>query len=177
VTVGEYRKFLEANPSLSAPGPPGVDSGMAVVNVSHADAQAFCEWRDPKGGRLPTESEWERAARGSDTRLYPWGPVFRKECVNAMVGAGGHVEKPGSRPCGATPEGLEDMAGNVWEWTSSEPVLYPGSKGRIPPANSGNFMIRGGSFRNTESNELTVTFRQFSDRPNPYTGFRCATTR
>lgn len=97
-----------------------------VVQVSWNDARAYCRWRD---ARLPAEVEWERAARGTDGRIYPWGddPPRRgahyrasygsDDCCRADAGDGYLYTAPvGSYPTGRSPFGVEDMAGNVWEW-------------------------------------------------------------
>ena len=89
-----------------------------VVRVSHADAQAYCQWA---GRRLLTEAEWEKAARGEDGRAYPWGNQF--SCGNANFGESGcdlyaRTAPVASFPSGASPYGTLDMAGNVWEWVS-----------------------------------------------------------
>ncbi len=112
----------------SAEGPPDAP----VTAVSYRDAQAYCEW---SGGRLPSEEEWEFGARGPERRVFPWGDAFEAE--HAVWRRSGSPEPVGSRPAGATPGGLHDMAGNVWEWTrsaSGEPVLKGGSFAESNPA-------------------------------------------
>jgi serine/threonine protein kinase, bacterial len=144
---------------------------LPVTDVSHEEAARYCSFRYQKG-RLPAEAEWEWAARGSEGRLYPWGNEFDKSCVNGMRGAGGAVERGGAHACGATPTGIEDLSGNVWEWTSSPASIYPGSALSAPPGEY--YVVRGGSFFNTNVDELTATGRQFIAAPNRFTGFRCA---
>jgi len=93
-----------------------------VVLVSFADALAYARWRGEREGRryrLPTEAEWEKAARGTDGRYFPWGNRWRPEYANAEDRVGGTTEV-GSYADGASPFGCFDMAGNVFEWTASE---------------------------------------------------------
>jgi len=99
-----------------------------VVLVSLDDAVAYARWRGELEGRryrLPSEAEWEKAARGTDGRYFPWGNRWRSELANAENRVGGTTEV-GSYPQGASPYGCFDMAGNVFEWTSSS---FPDGKG------------------------------------------------
>ena len=120
VTVWEYGKYLEQ--AGAARRPSGWEAqvlhpGRPVVNVSWHDAVKYCAWA--KCG-LPSEEQWEAAARGTEGRIYPWGsaePDDRRANFNKLVGAPTPV---GIFPEGNTPEGMADMAGNVWEWTASD---------------------------------------------------------
>jgi formylglycine-generating enzyme required for sulfatase activity len=132
-----------------------------VVDVSWHDAKGYCQWA---GLRLPTEWEWEKGARGTDGRRYPWGnddPTLELANFAMKVGQPTPV---GSYPKGASPYGLLDMAGNVWEWTDS---LYQ-RKGK-------HRVVRGGSFDFVAQN-LRAAFR-LHDHPGDRivdVGFRCA---
>jgi len=123
VTNAEYARFVAATghkpPShWKGQTPPDELLDHPVVNVTWHDAVAYAEW---VGARLPTEEEWEKAARGTDGRVYPWGDAFDPDRCNTYESDIGSTTPVGQySPGGDSPYGCADMAGNVWEWTSSE---------------------------------------------------------
>lgn len=111
----------------------------------------FCEWLSKKSGyiiRIPTESQWEKTARGQDKREYPWGDVFDKTLCNTKESEIGSTSPVGNFPAGKSPYNILDTAGNVEEWTRSKYQPYPGGR----PVNDrfdgpdDYYVIRGGSF-------------------------------
>ena len=130
-----------------------------VVGVDWSQAQAYCQWT---GRQLPTEAQWEKAARGTDGQIYPWGnqPIT---CEYAVMndgsgngcGKGAAAWPVGSKPKGASPYGALDMAGNVWEWVADwyEQKYYVSSPPKDPPGpSSGQYrVLRGGSWGNLQS--------------------------
>ncbi len=127
VTRGNYRRCTRAGVCAEAwiPRPTFRDATQPVVAVTWFDARTYCRWA---GGRLPTEAEWEKAARGTDARIYPWGndPPTPERAVYHLRMTVGHPAPVGTHPAGDSPYGLHDMAGNVWEWTDSvyDPFAY-----------------------------------------------------
>ncbi|MFQ3640546.1 MAG: bifunctional serine/threonine-protein kinase/formylglycine-generating enzyme family protein [Chloracidobacterium sp.] len=180
VTNEQYAQFVQETghpPPLNWKGqktfPPGT-AKLPVAEVSWDDAQAFAKWA---GKRLPTEVEWEYAARGVDRRLYPWGNEFDPAKLNAgrdISQIKDQRRQVGSFP-GESPFGLLDMAGNVSEWTESGYDLYPGSQAVVKPQFQPLKIVRGGCFaddaRKTMSTRRLMNERTFRDLS---TGFRCA---
>jgi formylglycine-generating enzyme required for sulfatase activity len=127
VTNRQYAAFLQQESGQEAPrkvgwflrSPPEDRLDHPVVGVTWDDAQAYCRWLSEQTGRtyrLPTEAEWEKAARGTDGRQYPWGETWQKGACNH---AGEETTALGQFPGGLSPYGCQDMAGNVQEWTST----------------------------------------------------------
>jgi formylglycine-generating enzyme required for sulfatase activity len=154
VTNGQYKGFIEANgydteEYWSVEGVKWRDENKVklpkywdnvkfnhpeqpVVGISYYEAEAFANW---SGKRLPTEKEWEKAARGTDGRVYPWGNEFDKEKCNSEESGIGKTTRVTVYPDGKSPYNCHDMAGNVWEWCSD---LYSKDGTRR--------VIRGGSW-------------------------------
>ncbi|HEX9923789.1 MAG TPA: SUMF1/EgtB/PvdO family nonheme iron enzyme [Anaerolineae bacterium] len=180
-----YQIFLDdirhpAPPNWPAGGPNDILAQHPVVNVSWYDALTYCRWLSESTGepyRLPTEAEWEKATRGTDERSYPWGNVFDKDHCNTSDGGMGYTTPVDGFPTGASPYGVMDLAGNVWEWCSSLYSAYPydAADGREDLAAAGWRVLRGGSWFDTEWGVRAA--RRLSGRPDAVshnTGFRVA---
>jgi formylglycine-generating enzyme required for sulfatase activity len=162
ITNAEYRAFVEAT-DHSEPSywtnkkPPEGKETHPVVLVSWEDAYAYCYWLSSVTGKsylLPSEAEWEKGARGNDARIFPWGDHWDEGLCNTKELGLSDTTPVGAYPNGASPWGLLDIAGNVWEWTRSLWGDYPyptDKKGMmqrenlIVPGNPDR-VLRGGSF-------------------------------
>ncbi len=187
VSNTQYAKFILA--TKQAPPPywekGSYASGTAsypVVMVQWGEAQAYCQF---KGGRLPSEAEWEKAAKGTDNLPYPWGMDFDQKKAN-VGGFAGDLTLPGTYPNGKSPYGVYDLIGNVWEWTSDWYQAYPGNTYQSDRFGKKLKVIRGNSWSSIGhypeeiQHELlkyhsTTTFRLFAppDANISDVGFRC----
>jgi formylglycine-generating enzyme required for sulfatase activity len=178
VTCEKYLAFVKATGHRAPPqwtnnSYPNGAGDLPVTGVDWYDASAYAQWSRK---RLPTEQEWEYAARGNDGRKYPWGNEWIRGAANAGDSGPQHLVSVGAHPDGKTSAGLMDMIGNAWEWTSSDPVAYPKGKLTKPPKGDQK-VIRGGSWQELSS-EATTTYRGYLRKSGAddysATGFRCA---
>jgi len=187
VTVGAWRRCVLAGscaPARTRESDPRLATDdRPVTGVTYEEAADYCDF---VGGRLPTEAEWERAARGDDGRRFPWGDLFNERLANHGNGRGPrgvdgfrHAAPVASYPDAVSPHGLFDMAGNVWEWTADgwDEASYSSDLSVDPrgPGPRGERMVRGGSWR--ASPELLRTTARVpvpAGESAPDLGFRCA---
>ena len=175
VTNAQYALCIEAG---ICSGSVSGEDDHPVVNVNWHEAEAYCAW---VGGKLPTEAQWEYAARGEDGRIYPWGDETPDCEIANYSGCVGDTSPVGSYPDGASWVGALDMAGNVWEWASDwyASDYYENSPAENPegPNSSSSKVVRGGAWfnyafvvRTSNRNRFQPEYRYFN------LGFRCAST-
>ena len=183
VTNGRFAKFVEAIQSEPPWGfadqeTPVVHADRPVRWVNWLEAWGYCLWA---GKRLPTEAEWEKAARGTDGRVYPWGndPPTAAHAVFGLTEGAETVSPIGNRDQGKSPYGVHDLAGNLYEWVTDwyDDAFYtttPTSNPRGPVEGTAKVQ-RGGSYIN-QSYRLRAAFRTKGDptEHDPHVGFRCA---
>lgn len=182
VTNLEYSAFADATGYMTFAEKEGMNSWRSewgvgedshpVVVVTWDDASAYCEWL---GKRLPSEAEWEKAARGDDSRAFPWGEEWDVEKANVKDRGLRGTAAVGSFGTGASPYGVEDMTGNVWEWTADWYQPYPDNTAEDASYGEKFRVTRGGGWFDLEPQATTFN-RNAADPAKTATdeiGFRC----
>ncbi len=187
VTNLQYKKFADAThrtvPEHFINGQvPDGKSDHPVVYVSWDDATSYCAWA---GKRLPSDKEWEKSARGTDTRTFPWGEEFSIERVNspvrwASLNLIGDTTPVGAFEGGKSPYGVYDLSGNAWEWTASSYEAYPGNKRPSENYNGSYKVLKGGSWWDCSFYQCGISAPVYNRSffhpltKNNSFGFRCA---
>jgi formylglycine-generating enzyme required for sulfatase activity len=180
VTFDQYDRFCEKT-GRSKPNDEGWGRGTRpVINVSWHDARAFCDWLSQRSGKnihLPTEAQWEKAARGTGQWRYPWGNGSPTCILANHKGCGRQTKPVGSHPSGVSVYGVHDMAGNVWEWCSDwySSTYYSISPWNNPlgPSTGSNRVLRGGAWLSLPYDIRSVNRYDFDpSRPHNKIGIR-----
>lgn len=184
VTNREYKKFIDSTQFPELPGHwedgrfPEGEKDLPVTNVTWREALTYALWA---GKRLPTEEQWEKAARGTDGGLFPWGDEYQKGWANVGVDGAKALAAGGSYPKDVSPYHVFDMAGNVMEWTLSWYQPYPGSDYQFKKFGKEFKVLRGNGFQKGGHYFLEAyryTFYRTEAKPDEYfenVGFRCVT--
>jgi len=178
VTVRDYEIYRQ---ETGKPAPRESDNSrfnnplQPVVGLTWQSAQDYCRW---KKKRLPTEAEWEKAARGTDARYFPWGN--EPDALNANIRGKGDIfrytNEVGSIPENASPYGVMEMAGNVWEWTEDWYKPYPGNQYNNELYGEKFKVIKGGSwYSDLNLARASIRGKALPDQKKNYIGFRCVT--
>ncbi len=172
VTVAQYKQFCESSGRQMPAGHHGAKEDHPVVNVSWEDASAYAAWA---AAALPTEAQWEKAARGPDGRLYPWGDYTDSVKRRAYTVSDEEQTRPvGKHPEVSSPYGAQDMTGNVWQWCSDwyDANYYRDSPARNPtgPPTGVSRVLRGGRWFINDPNFFPAAYRNFY-LPGHYLGF------
>jgi len=173
VTTAQFAAFLRSSNRVSqwnGSAAPNF-SNQPATRVTWDEAAAYCL---AGGKRLPSEVEWEFAARGTDGRLYPWGEAFDPAAVNSFEAGLGRSEPVGSRPLNQSPFHVRDMSGNVWQWCADDYRPYEGHRSEFTIPSQAK-AIRGGSFQSAKNNVTAVARNlELPSTRSPVIGFRCA---
>ena len=193
VTNRRYKIYVddvgaESPPNWEKNNYPEGQGKHPVAWVTWYDAANFCQWA---GKNLPSEKQWERAARGTDGKNYPWGNAFDIQSANLAQATGQktRLKDVGAFPQGASPDGVHDLIGNVWEWVEDDYNPYPGNADKSDYFNAGLKVIRGHSasdighfpgatYLSALKKFARSGYRQYAnpDEPGQDVGFRCASS-